>query len=185
MFRLFPIMAFSVLLVACGKSAPPLTFMSKTYTLGSYNQKTHPSWEYVTGGETVDNWTTLLTLIDRPDAKTPHELDLLAEGVMNTYKANHGQILLARTMKDKTGVTFNYMVAAFEEPAKHRYEMNFVRFALGPKNAYILVYGARVTDPQDYVTKGKQFLTQQSGEIGQALEKVTIPDIAALPRKEF
>jgi hypothetical protein len=77
------------------------------------------------------------------------------------------------------------MVAAFEEPAKRRYEMNFVKMGLGPKNAYIIVYGARVTDPQDYVAKGKQFLSQQSSEIGKALETVILPDLGTLPRKEF
>ena len=49
------------------------------------------------------------------------------------------------------------MVAAFEEPVKNRFELNFVKFGLGPKNAYILVYGARVSDPKDYKTlKGEE-----------------------------
>lgn len=159
--------------------------MSKTYTLGSFNQKNKPTWEYVTGGETVDNWTTLITLIDRPDAHSAPDLDRLAEGVMQTYKTNGGRILLAKTMKDKAGVAFNYMVAAFEEPAKNRFELNFVKFGLGAKNAYIMVYGVRVSDSKDYKTKGKDFLNQHSEEIGQAVENAVLPDLTTLPRKEF
>src|SRR5580698_7006149 len=81
------IVALSILLVACSKGAPSLTFLSKTYTLGSFNQKSKPTWEYVTGGETVDNWTTLITLIDRQDARTIADLDRLAQGVTDTYKS--------------------------------------------------------------------------------------------------
>lgn len=177
--------ALCALLAACGKVAPPLTFLSKPYTLASYNQKTKPTWEYVSGGEKIDNWTTLITLIDRPDAKTPPDLDRLAEGVMQTYKSNGGRILLAKTMKDKNGVAFDYLVAAFEEPAKNRFELNFVKLAMGPKNASIMIYGARVTDPVDYKTKGKDFLNQHSAEIGRALEAAAPADLSTFPRKEF
>jgi hypothetical protein len=179
------VIGLSILAFGCGKAAPPLNFLSRSYLLGSFNQKQKPTWEYVTGEETVENWTTLITLIDRPEAKTMPELDRLAEGIMQTYKSNHGQILLARTIEPKAGARYNYLVAAFEEPAKRRYEVNFVKMGLGPKNAYIVVYGARVTDPQDYVAKGKQFLSQQSQEIGKALENVVLPDFSRLPRKEF
>jgi len=165
--------------VACGLgSAPPLTFLSRTYTLGSFNQKNAATWEYVTGGETVDNWTTLVTLIDRPDAKTMPEMDRLAQGVMETYQTHGGRVLLARTMKDASGANFNYMVAGFDEPGKQRMELNFVRIAMGPKNARMAIYGVRVAD-------AKPFLTQHSSEIGQALETLKIPDLASLPRKEF
>ena len=185
MKRISIVVVLSMLQLACSKSAPPLTFLSKTYILGSYNQKNKPTWEYVTGGENVQNWTTLITMIDRPDAHTPPELDQLAEGVMQTYKSNGGRILLAKTMKDKAGATFNYMVAAFDEPAKNRFELNFVKFGMGPKTAYILVYGARVSDPADYKTKGKDFLNQHSEEIGRAVENAVLPDFGTLPRKEF
>lgn len=157
-----------------------MTFLSKTFRLGSFNQKTKPTWEYVTGGETVQNWTTLITLIDPPDAHSAPDLDRLAEGVMATYKSNNGRILLAKTMKDKTGAAFNYMVAAFEEPAANRYELNFVKFGLGPKNAYIMVYAARVGK-----TEGKAFLDRQSSAIGNALETAVLPDFSTLPRREF
>jgi hypothetical protein len=73
--------------LALNAAAPSLMFLSRSYTLGSFNQKTAATWEYVTGGETVDNWTTLVTLIDRADAHTMPEVDRLAEGVMNTYKS--------------------------------------------------------------------------------------------------
>jgi hypothetical protein len=185
MKRISIVVVLAAALVACTKGAPPLTFLSKPYTLGSYNQKNKPTWEYVTGGETVNNWTTLITLIDRADAKTAPDLDQLAEGVMETYKSHGGRILLAKTMKDKAGAAFNYMVAAFEEPGKNRFELNFVKFGLGPKNAYIMVYGARVTDAKDYKTKGKDFLNQHSEEIGRAIENAVLPDLSSLPHKEF
>jgi hypothetical protein len=157
-------------------SAQPLTFLSRTYTLGSFNQKNAATWEYAPSGETVNNWTTLITLIDRPDAKTMPELDRLAQGVMETYQNHGGRVLLARTMKDASGASFNYLVAAFDEPAKQRVELNFVRIAMGPKNARMTIYGVRVTD-------ARLFLTQHSSEIGQALEALKIPDLATLPRR--
>jgi hypothetical protein len=176
----------SAIAVACGKpSSPPLTFLSRTYRLGSFNQKQNPTWEYVSGSETIENWTTLVTLIDRPDARTVPDLDRLSEGVMSTYKSHGGHVLMAKTMRDKAGAPYNYMVAAFEEPAKNRFELNFVKFAMGPKNAFIMVYGARIADPQDYKAKGKEFLNQHSGEIGRALETAVPPELSTLPRKEF
>jgi|GEM_PF-1584307 len=173
------IIMLAAVTAACGLgSASPLTFLSRTYTLGSFNQKNAATWEYVTGGETVNNWTTLITLIDRPDAKTMLELDRLAQGVMETYQSHGGRVLVARTMKDTSGTNFNYMVAAFDEPAKQRMELNFVRIAMGPKNARMAIYGVRVND-------AKQLLTQYSSEIGQALEMLKLLDLASLPRKEF
>jgi hypothetical protein len=183
--RISILIALSTLLLGCGKTAPPLTFLSKTYRLASFNQKQNPTWEYVTGGESIDNWTTLVTVIDRPDAHAAPELDRLAEGVMATYKAHNGRILMAKTMKSKNGAPYNYLVAAFEDPAKQQFELNFVKFALGPKNAYIMVYGAHVGGGPDYKTKGKDFLNQHSDEIGKALEAAAPPDVATLPRKEF
>jgi hypothetical protein len=159
--------------------------MARTYRLGSYNQKSHPTWEFISGRETVDNWTTLVTLIDRPDAHTREELDRLGEGIMSNYKSHGGQVLSAKTMRDKSGAAYNYLVAAFEEPAKRRYEINFVKMALAPKNAYVVIYGVRISDTGDYVRKAKNFITQQSGPIGDALEAVVLPVIGKLPRKEF
>jgi hypothetical protein len=170
--------------LASSQAAPTVTFLARTYRLGSFNQKNQATWEFVTNGEKIDEWITLVTIIDRPDAKTRPDLDRLAEGILSTYKSHAGQILSAKTMSESGG-TFNYMVAAFEEPAKHRYELNFVKMALGPKNAYIVIYGARITDPADYRGKAKVFLDQQSGPIGRALASALLPDIAKLPRKEF
>jgi len=165
--------------------APTITFLGQTYHLGSFNQKSHPQWEFVTGSETVEKWTTLVTLIDRPDARTRPELDRLAQGIMSTYTAHGGRTLLAKTMQGAGGVPFNYMTVAFEEPAKHRYELNFVKAALGPKNAYLVVYGVRITDPKDYTGKAKTYLDQHSSEAGQAVGNFVPPDFATLPRKEF
>jgi len=57
--------------------------------------------------------------------------------------------------------------------------------ALVPKNVYVAIYGVRNSDPGDYVRKAKNFITQQSGPIGDALETVVLPDMSKLPRKEF
>ena len=162
-----------------------MNFLNQTYTLGSYNQKHNPTWEFVTGGETVDNWNTLITLIDRPDARTHEEMDRLSEGVMLNYKNHGGQILLAKTMQEQSGAPFNYMVAAFEEPQQQRYELNFVKVGLGKTNAIISIYGVRVSDPQDYRAKAKNYMDQSSGQVGQALGGAVLPDISALPRKVF
>ncbi len=164
-------------------ASPRITLLGRNYHLASYNQTAHPSWEFVTDGEDVQNWTTIFTIIDRPDAASPKDLDRLAEGVMANYKANRGQILLAKTFPSPAGA-YDYMAAAFEEPARNRFELNFVKAAMGPKNAYVVVYGVRVSD-RDYLRKGREYLNLHSGEIGDALEKFTLPDLSTFPRQPF
>jgi hypothetical protein len=182
---------YSVAIVCCGlfaqptAPAPAIDFLARTYRLGSFNQKPNAMWEFVTAGETVAGWTTLLTLIDRPDAHSRQDLDRLAEGIKSNYESHGGKILKAQTMRAASGAAYNYLVVAFEEPAKHRFELNFVQAALSPKNAYVAVYGVRIIDPKDYVGKAKAFLNEHSGEIGRALENATLPDIGKLPRKVF
>jgi hypothetical protein len=166
-------------------TAPSIGVLGRTYQLASFHQKPNAMWEFVVPGESINDWKTLVTLIDRPDSHTQADLDRLAEGIDSNYKAHGGRILLAKTMRDHSGAPYNYLVVAFEEPAKHRFELNFVKVASGPKNAYILVYGARITDPKDYTAKGKEFLNQHSSEIGKALETTTLPEISNLPRREF
>jgi hypothetical protein len=83
-------------------SGAPITFLSRTYQLGSF-RKQNATWEYLSGGETIENWTTLTTLIDRPDARTLPDLDRLAEGIMSTYQSHCGQILLAKSRRDHCG----------------------------------------------------------------------------------
>lgn len=164
---------------------PTITFLGQTYRLGSFNQRHNPTWEFVSGNETVNDWTRLLTIVDRSDARTREELDRLAEGLMSTYKSHGAQILAAKTLQDDSGSPFNYLVAAFEEPGKNRYELNFVKVTLGPKNAAVAIYGARISDPQDYRSKTKDFLDQHSAEVGQALGKLALPDVTKLPRTTF
>jgi hypothetical protein len=166
-------------------TAPVVNMLSRNYRLASFHQKPNPMWEFAAPGEKIDQWNTLVTVIDRADARTKEDLDRLAQGVDSNYQSNGGRILMAKTMLDHKGAPYNYIVAAFEEPAAHRFELNFVKVAMGPKNAYVLVYGARVTDTHDYKTKGKEFLDQHSGEIGRALEAVLLPEISGLPRREF
>jgi len=161
-----------------------VTFLDRTYRLASFNQKQHATWEFVTGEEKIDDWKTLVTIIDRPDARTREDLDRLAEGIMATYKNHGGQILTAKTMQD-SGAIFNYMVAAFEEPAKQRFELNFVKIILGPRHAAVMVYGVRITDPRDYTNKAKEFLNRSSGDVGRALSNASLPDLAKLPRTVF
>ena len=162
-----------------------LIFMGRTYRLGSFNQKQNAQWEFVTGNETVDNWTTLLTIIDRPDVRTREELDRLAEGIMANYKSHGGQILLARTMQNDSGPAFNYMTVAFEQPAQHRFELNFVKIALGAKNGMVVVHGMRITDPRNYLAKAKTFLNEHSGEVGQAIGTFELPDVSKWSRETF
>ena len=156
-------------------AAEPVTFLGRGYKLGHTELKPNPMYEYVSGAETVQNWTTLLTLIDRADAKSLGDLDRLAQGVMDTYKARGGKMVMAKTLKDGAGKPLNYMIVAFDEPGKKRYELSFVKAAMGAKNAYIAVYGVRVSDDRDYVAKAKKFLSEHSGEIGMAMEKVAGP----------
>jgi hypothetical protein len=183
----------SLIVCACGRitGAPEkaaalttISLLGHAYHLGSFNQKAKPTWEFVTGTETVDNWTTLVTIIDRPDAQNRKDLDGVSEGIMANYKSHGAQILMGKTFPTPAGV-YNYLAAAFEEPAKHRFELNFAKMAMGPRNAYVVIFGARVTDPQNYLQKGKEYLNQHSGEIGTALEHFELPDLSTLPRKEF
>ena len=87
--------------------------------------------------------------------------------------------------QDETGAAFNYMVAAFDQPAQHRMELDFVKFVLGSRNANIAVYGVRITDPRDYRAKAKEYLNRSSSEVGQALGQLALPDVSNLPRREF
>lgn len=162
--------------------ATAVQFLSQRYRLGSYQQKHQPMWEFVREPETVDNWSTLLTIVERPDAHTRPELDRLSEGLMSTYQSNNGRILLAKTMQDETGQPFNYMVAAFEQPKEQRLELNFVRMSLTQRgSAAVVVYGVRISDRE----KAKQFLDQNSSGIGRALSTLELPDLAKLPRRVF
>ena len=188
------VIVLSLLVCSCGKSAdtgdrsmhasPKISLLGRTYHLASYNQSAQPNWEFVTDAEDVQNWTTIVTIIDRPDARNRPDLDRLAEGIMANYKSHGGQILLAKTFPAPEGA-YNYLCAAFEEPAKSRFELNFAKAAMGPKNAYVIVYGVRVSDPRDYLRKGREYLNLHSTEIGIALEKFVLPDLSTFPRKEF
>lgn len=162
-----------------------ITFMGRPYQLASFNKKRNATWEFVPEGEHIDDWKTLVTVIDRPDAHDRSELDRLAEGIMSTYKANAGQILMAKTMQQASGEPFNYMVVAFEQPAEKRFEINFVKAALNSTNAVIMIYATRISDAQDSLGKGREFLNHHSSDIGRALGEAPLPDISKWPRKEF
>jgi len=178
--------AITMLVVTAAPSKDePVTFMGRAYRLGSYNQKANAMWEFASAPETVQNWTTLLTVVDRPDAKNMADMDRLAQGILDAYKSRGAKVVMARTMKDGSGKPFNYMVVAFDEPAKKRYELNFVKAAMGEKNAYMMIFGARVSDPKDYVAKAKAFLSERSGAIGMELEKLPAPAVGTLPRRQF
>ncbi len=104
---------------------------------------------------------------------------------MDNYKSHGGHILMAKTMVDASGTAYNYTVVAFDQAAEHRFELSFVKAALGPKNAYIVVYGVHIGDPHDYTAKAKAYLNEHSDEVGRELEKVRLPALGTLPRKEF
>ena len=177
--------AFAGTVASAAANTPQVRFQGRSYQLASFNQKQNATWEFVAPQERIDDWKTLVTIVDRPDARTKEDLDRLAEGLMNTYKSHGGRILMAKTMGQSSGSPYNYMVAAFEEPGKHRVELNFVRMALGEKNAAVVIYGVRITDPNDYMSKGKQFLDQSSGVVGRELAAIALPDLSKLPRKDF
>lgn len=173
-----PSVSFANAMTIPQKTQPAaLQFQSRTYTLGSFNQKQNPMWEFVAPKETVNNWKTLLTLVDRADARSREDLDRLATGLMSTYQANKGQILLAKTLQDNSGAPYNYMVAAFPQP-NNTHELNFVRIALTGNKAYVAIYGVRTAE-------AKSFLTQNSTEIGRALNDLKVPDLDSLPRRTF
>lgn len=172
-----PSVSFANAMTIPQKSQPTLLFQSRTYTLGSFNQKQNPMWEFVAPNENVNNWKTLLTLVDRADARSREDLDRLATGLMSTYQANNGRILLAKTFQDNSGAPYNYMVAAFEQPNR-THELNFVKIALAGDKAYVAIYGVRTAD-------AKNFLTQNSTEIGRALNDLKVPHLDSLPRKTF
>jgi hypothetical protein len=165
--------------------SPTVLFLGRVYKLKSFHEKPAATWEFGSMTEAIGDWNTLLTFVDRPEVHTRAELDQLAEGVQSTYKSHGGQILLAKTLQDQAGAPYNYMVAAFEEPARNRYELNFVKVALGSTNGTIAIYGVRVTDPTDYKTKAKRFLDTDSSQIGRALAGKIVPDLSTLSRKEF
>jgi hypothetical protein len=108
-------------------AAEPVQFLGKPYRLAAFSHKVNPLWEFTAPNESVENWSTLLTIVDRPDAKTRPDLDRLAQGIMDTYKGNGGKVLMAKTFAGADGVPYNYMVVAFEQPAQKRYELNFVK----------------------------------------------------------
>jgi hypothetical protein len=167
-------------------AVPSLTFMEHTYRLASFNQKSQPMWEFVSNRENVDAWTTLFTIIDHPEAHTPADLDTLYAGFKSDYESHGGKVLVSTTMHDdNSGKAFNYTVVGFDQPDQHRYELRFVKTALGSKNAYVAVYAVRITDPKDYGNKTRMYLHQHSSEVGTALAKVVLPDPAKLPRTEF
>jgi hypothetical protein len=161
--------------------AASVSFLAKTYTLASYNERAKPMWEFTTGAETVDNWTTLVTLIDRPEATSLPQLDQVSEGVMQSYQSAGGRILRAETLKDKHGKPFNFMAASFDDPKSHRLELNFVKVFMGAKNAVVAIYGVRFGDPS-YMAKAKAFLDEHSTEVGSALEETSFPPTGSLPR---
>lgn len=175
-----------------GVAAPPppakpveaatVSFLGKPYRLGSYNQQARPMWEFTTGAETVDNWTTLVTLIDRPEATSLPQMDQVSEGVMQSYQSAGGRVLKAETLKDKRGKPFNFLVASFNDPKAHRLELNFVKVFMGAKNAVVAIYGVRFGDP-DYMAKAKAFLDEHSTEVGSALEETSFPSTGGLPKK--
>jgi hypothetical protein len=86
---------------------------------------------------------------------------------------------------DNTGKVFHYMVVGFDQPDQQRYELRFEKAALGEANGYVAVYAVRITDKKDYGKKTRLYLHEHSSEVGTALAKAVLPDVAKLPRTEF
>lgn len=162
---------------ASAPAIPTLAFMDRTYRLASVNQTEHRNWEFVCDGDQINDWKTLITVVDRSDAKTREDLDRLAQGLRSSFKLRNAQILKAQTMVEN-GMPFNYMVAAFNDGARQRYEFDFVKMALTPKGAVVTMYGARVTHAQ-----ASEFLDRQSSGIGRALGAMPTPEVTSFPAR--
>lgn len=176
--------AASVVAGAPAKS-PSYKLLGTTYKLASFNNHGHAMWEFLSNGQTFDNWSTMVTVIDRTDARTAVDLDRLAEGMLTQYKSAHAIILLSRTLRDPAGKPYDYIVAAFNEPAKHRMELDYLKVARGPKNAYLLIYGVTITDKADYRKKAAKYVETHSVEIGKALGAAPTPATSTWPQKAF
>ncbi|MGA3024373.1 MAG: hypothetical protein ABSF98_06360 [Bryobacteraceae bacterium] len=142
-------------------------------------------WEFFSGSETADDWTTRLTIIDRPDARSKSDIDKVSEGIKSDYEAHGGRVLIARTIEDPNGAPYHYTVVVSDEPSKQRTELSFVKAAISRRDAYVVVYAVRISDPNDYSSKAKAFLHQHSAEINNALGQAELPDMNKLPRTEF
>ena len=166
-------------------AVPSVSFMEHTYRLVSFNQKTQPTWEFTSNHETAADWTTKFTIIDRSDLHTSADLESISAGMKSDAESRGGKVLVSTSMRDDNGKMFPYTVIGFDQPAQHRFELDFVKAAIGSKNAYVAVYCVRITDEKDYVNKTKMYLHTHSSAVGTALSAATLPDIAKLPRTEF
>jgi len=156
------------------------TFLNKTYTLKGIAPAPGRMWEFAPEGETLENWTTLVTLIDRPDAADLKAMDQVSQGILEHYQKNGGQIMMAKSLKGSDGQPFNFLIGAFDQKAHHRFELNYVRVFMRQPNAMIAIFAARVSDEGDYLVKAKSFLDHQSGLIGHALETTVFPNAQQL-----
>ncbi|HTP87099.1 MAG TPA: hypothetical protein VMJ34_09125 [Bryobacteraceae bacterium] len=169
---------------AWAKSGPPAVhFMGKTYRLASFHAKDQATWQFYLEGETADNWTTMFTIVDRPEAQSGKEIDKLADDVKADYAAHGGKVFVTQKNQDVNG-DYTYVVVGYDSPAKQTYELQFVKIGKKFRNGYVASYGVRITDPKDYAAKTKAFLHGQSIEIAKALAEVSLPDIGKLPRTE-
>jgi hypothetical protein len=159
--------------------------MGHSYHLASFNQKDKPTWQFVGGDEAVGTWTTMFTIVDRPEAHANSNLEKLAEGVKADYEAHGNRVLISQALFDPKGEAYHYLVVSFDERSKNRMQFSFVKIGLGRHNVYVAIYDVRVTDPTDYGSKARTFLHQRSAEIGTALGQMELPDIGKLPRTEF
>ena len=107
-------------------------------------------------------------------------MDRMGEGILSTYKS-HGTRITPRRRRRGLPRRQAYLVAAFDEADKQRFELSFGKMSMGPKNA-ACVYGVRVGDLQDYRAMAREFLdTNSSGIV--ALEGSALSDLDALPRQ--
>ena len=171
-------------LAAKSPSVPTIHFMDKAYRLVSFDQKGNPTWAFFNGSETADTWTTRFTISDRPDAHSREDLKKVTDEVKSDYESHGAKVLMAKPMNDANG-EYNYTVVGFDDAAKQRYELSFVKTAVGKKGGYVAVYSVRITDPKDYANKTKSFLHQHSGEVGNALGQTELPSMEKLPRTGF
>lgn len=92
-----------------------------------------------------------VTVLDRPDIRTRPALDQLAKDLLAGYKAEGGKILTAKMIGPNKNNPFQYIVVAFEQPARKGYELRFVKAAMGHRNACVTIYTVRVDDVKTFL----------------------------------
>lgn len=170
---------------AVSPAGPEVKMLNRIYRLAYYGKSNYEMWEFTSGAETVDNWTTLVTILNYPEATSLQRMDQLSEGLIKVYKSSGGQVLKAKSQQDAFGGVCNTIIVAFDEADAKRYELCFVKVAMGKSHAYAAIYGVRIPDLIDRHAKANAFLKENAIAIEQAMLSTRFPATESLPRQSF